>query len=70
MGRIVDQQFCFWHLLISLFDRSAHSAGTGRGKREDGRAKMEEGRGMGEEGRVKREDGRGKMEEGKREIWP
>ena len=59
------------------FNRSAHSAGPEKQKREEDRGKREDERGKrkGEAGRVRREDVGGKGEEGKREdgkkeIWP
>ena len=47
---------------LGLFNRSAHSAGPGNWKLEDGRwkRKRQAGRGKREEGRGKREEGRGK----------
>ena len=48
-----------------LFNRSAHSAGPGRGKREEERGKREEGREKREEGIWKREEGRGTREDGR-----
>ena len=49
---------------LAVFNRSAHSAGPGRGKREEGGGKKEEGRRRREEGRGKKEEGNGNSEEG------